>query len=133
MCIKSMETYTLKYKINVLSIPHLKEWAFRTINCNKSIHACPREKGLSFHSQLSAMLLCNFIHPLIYNTITPYISQQLASSFSSIKFSFHNFLYLFIMNKIITLFFAIPPPIKVSFYSLQATMQVGVLYALISA
>ena len=26
-----MATYTLSYKINVLSIPPLKEWAFRTI------------------------------------------------------------------------------------------------------
>ena len=30
MCIKSITTYTLNYKINVLSIPPLKEWAFRT-------------------------------------------------------------------------------------------------------
>ena len=31
MCIKSIATYTPSYKINVLSIPPLKEWAFRTI------------------------------------------------------------------------------------------------------
>ena len=30
MCIKSITTYTLNYKINVLSIPPLKEWTFRT-------------------------------------------------------------------------------------------------------
>ena len=32
MCIKSMATYTLSYKINVLSIPPLKELVFRTIH-----------------------------------------------------------------------------------------------------
>lgn len=36
MCIKSITTYTLNYKINVLSIPPLKEWAFRTLICKRS-------------------------------------------------------------------------------------------------
>lgn len=30
MCIKTISTYTLNCKINVLSIPPLKEWTFRT-------------------------------------------------------------------------------------------------------
>lgn len=34
MCIESITTYTLNYKINVLSIPPLKEWAFRTFVVN---------------------------------------------------------------------------------------------------
>ena len=31
---KSIEPYILNYKKNVLSIPPLKEWAFRTLFCN---------------------------------------------------------------------------------------------------
>ena len=59
MCIKSMETYTLKYKINVLSIPHLKEWAFRTINCNIQIFKSDR---LQSHWQIFYL---SFPHDLL--------------------------------------------------------------------
>ena len=41
---KSIEPYILNYKKNVLSIPPLKEWAFRTIICN--IDTLPLEKSV---------------------------------------------------------------------------------------
>ena len=44
---KSIEPYILNYKKNVLSIPPLKEWAFRTIICKDANPSLNHEKRKS--------------------------------------------------------------------------------------
>ena len=59
MCIKSITTYTLNYKINVLSIPPLKEWAFRTCLVKQNVWTVQFIKNLAPEVRLKAIkILC---------------------------------------------------------------------------